>query len=89
MQVYGVLCAELQKIRHDPMELFTRAVQPLLWLLLFGVVMLKVKGLAPEGMSYLDYLSAGILAQSVLFVAIFSAYPRYGTGTSEYSTGCS
>lgn len=71
MQVYGVLCAELQKIRHDPIELFTRAVQPLLWLLLFGVVMLKVKGLAPAGMSYLDYLSAGILAQSVLFVAIF------------------
>lgn len=71
MQVYGVLCSELQKIRHDPVELFTRAVQPLLWLLLFGVVMLKVRGLAPEGMSYLDYLSAGILAQSVLFVAIF------------------
>ena len=71
MQVLGVLSAELQKIRHDPIELVTRAVQPLLWLLLFGEVMARVRGLSPGNISYVDYLSAGILAQSVLFVAIF------------------
>lgn len=71
MQVTGVLSAELQKIWHDPIELFTRAVQPLLWLILFGEVMARVRGLSPGSLSYIDYLSAGILAQSVLFVAIF------------------
>ena len=71
MQVAGVLQAELQKIRHDPIELFTRAVQPLLWLVLFGEVMAHVRGISPGSLSYIDYLSAGILAQSVLFVAIF------------------
>ncbi len=71
MQVLGVLSAELQKVRHDPVELVTRAVQPLLWLVLFGEVMAKVRGISPGSLSYIDYLSAGVLAQSVLFVAIF------------------
>ena len=70
-QVYGVAAAEVQKLRHDPLELATRAVQPLLWLLLFGEVMAQVRGISPGDLRYLDFLSAGILAQSVLFVAIF------------------
>lgn len=70
-QVLAVAGAEIQKLRHDPMELFTRAVQPVLWLLLFGEVMARARGLATGDLPYLDFLSAGILAQSVLFVAIF------------------
>jgi ABC-2 type transport system permease protein len=69
--VYGVAAAEVQKLRHDPLELFTRAVQPVLWLLLFGEVMAQVRGMSQGNLRYLDFLSAGILAQSVLFVAIF------------------
>jgi len=70
-QVFGVCAAEVQKLHHDPFELVTRAIQPMLWLVLFGEVMAQVRGLAPGGIRYLDYLSAGILTQSVLFVAIF------------------
>ncbi|MGB8275502.1 MAG: ABC transporter permease [Alphaproteobacteria bacterium] len=70
-RVFAVVGAELQKLHHDPMELVTRAVQPALWLLLFGNVMAHVRGLSSENVRYLDFLSAGILAQSVLFVAIF------------------
>ncbi|HUI97515.1 MAG TPA: ABC transporter permease [Xanthobacteraceae bacterium] len=70
-QTYGVAAAEVQKLRHDPLELFTRAIQPVLWLLLFGEVMARVRGISPGDVRYLDFLSAGILAQSVLFVAIF------------------
>ena len=55
---------------HDPVELLSRAVQPILWLVLFGQVMAHVRGLAAGG-SYIDFLAPGILAQSVLFVAIF------------------
>jgi len=67
----AVAAAEIQKLRHDPLELFTRAVQPVLWLLLFGEVMARVRGVAPGNLAYLDFLAAGVLAQSVLFVAIF------------------
>src|ERR1019366_8383084 len=49
----------------------SRAVQPILWLLLFGQVMGHVRGLATGSASYLDFLAPGVLAQSVLFVAIF------------------
>lgn len=69
-QVYGVCAAEVQKLRHDPFELVTRAVQPVLWLVLFGEVMGQVRGLSSDGMRYIDFLSAGVLTQSVLFVAI-------------------
>jgi ABC-2 type transport system permease protein len=70
-QVVAVAAAEVQKLRHDPFELLTRAVQPMLWLLLFGEVMAQVRGISPGGLGYLDFLAPGILAQSVLFVAIF------------------
>lgn len=70
-QTYAVAAAEVQKLYHDPFELLTRAVQPVLWLLLFGEVMARVRGVAPGQIPYLDFLAAGILAQSALFVAIF------------------
>ncbi len=68
---FGVAAAEAQKLAHDPWEVATRAIQPVLWLLLFGEVMARVRGIASDNLGYLDFLSAGILAQSVLFVAIF------------------
>ncbi len=70
-QVLAVAAAEVTKLRHDPIELVSRAVQPILWLLLFGQVMAHVRGLNAGTGSYLDFLAPGILAQSVLFVAIF------------------
>jgi len=70
-QTLGVAAAEVQKLYHDPLELLTRAVQPVLWLMLFGEVMARVRGVAPGNIPYLDFLAAGILAQSALFVAIF------------------
>jgi ABC-2 type transport system permease protein len=70
-QIMAAAGAEFQKLRHDWMEVVTRAVQPVLWLLLFGEVMAHVRDLSSGPLPYLDFLSAGILAQSVLFVAIF------------------
>lgn len=46
-QTFAVAAAEVQKLYHDPLELLTRAVQPVLWLLLFGGVMARVRGVAP------------------------------------------
>ena len=70
-QVLAVADAEVSKLRHDPWELASRAVQPVLWLVLFGGVMAQVRGLRAGNIPYLDFLAPGILAQSVLFVAIF------------------
>ena len=58
-QTWAVAAAEVQKLIHDPLELLTRAVQPVLWLMLFGEVMARVHGVAPGNLPYLDYLAAG------------------------------
>lgn len=62
---------EARKIRHDTTELWTRAVQPALWLLIFGVTFNSIKGLPSGAFSYIQFITPGILAQSVLFIAIF------------------
>lgn len=62
---------ELKKLFRDPTELFSRAVQPVLWLVIFGQVFSKVRGIPTGGVSYLAFMTPGILAQSVLFTAIF------------------
>jgi ABC-2 type transport system permease protein len=63
---------EVRKLRHDPTDLIIRAVQPSLWLLIFGQVFTKIRAIPTGDLPYLDFMAAGILAQSVLFVAIFT-----------------
>jgi ABC-2 type transport system permease protein len=64
---------EARKIRHDSTELWMRAVQPALWLVIFGTILGTVRELTQftGGYSYIQYIAPGVLAQSVLFVAIF------------------
>ena len=69
----ATLCLlELAKLRHDRTELYTRAVQPALWLLVFGETFTRIHAIpTPSRLPYLDYLAPGIMAQSALFIAIF------------------
>ncbi|MFE6549977.1 ABC transporter permease [Streptomyces sp. NPDC057746] len=68
----AALCAvELQKLRHDRTELYTRAIQPALWLLIFGETFTRIRAIPTGGIPYLDYLAPGIIAQSAMFIAIF------------------
>ncbi len=62
---------ELQKLRHDRTELFTRAVQPALWLLVFGETFNRLHAIPTGNLPYLDFLAPGIIAQSSMFIAIF------------------
>ncbi|MDR3566849.1 MAG: ABC transporter permease [Syntrophobacteraceae bacterium] len=62
---------EVRKLRHDPAELLTRAIQPALWLLLFGQVFTRARAIPAGNIPYIDFMAPGILAQSVLFIAIF------------------
>jgi len=62
---------ELRKLRHDPTELLTRAVQPILWLLVFGEVFAQTRIIPTPGLNYMDFMAPGVLGQSVLFISIF------------------
>jgi ABC-2 type transport system permease protein len=68
----ATLClVELRKVRHDRTELYTRAIQPALWLLIFGETFTRLHAIPTGDVPYLDYLAPGIMAQSALFLAIF------------------
>jgi ABC-2 type transport system permease protein len=71
-KTFTIVGLEARKMGHDPTDIFTRAVQPALWLLVFGEVLSRVRAIPTGGRPYLDFLAPGILAQSVLFIAIFS-----------------
>lgn len=62
---------EFKKLIRDPTEVLARAVQPILWLVVFGGVFSRVRAIPTGNASYLAFLAPGILAQSVLFAAIF------------------
>jgi ABC-2 type transport system permease protein len=68
----GTFClVELQKLSHDRTEAVTRAVQPVLWLVIFGETFNRLHTIPTGDISYLDFLVPGIIAQSSMFVAIF------------------
>jgi ABC-2 type transport system permease protein len=70
-QIFAIADVELRKMLRQPSEIFSRAVQPILWLLIFGQVFGKLRDIPTGGLSYLAFMVPGILAQSVLFSAIF------------------
>ena len=68
---WTVAQGELRKLAHDPSEVATRAVQPILWLVVFGSVIAQSRVIDTGGLNYMDFLAPGVLAQSALFSAIF------------------
>ncbi|MBS0553731.1 MAG: ABC transporter permease [Proteobacteria bacterium] len=71
IETAAVADAEVRKLMRDPTELMSRAVQPVLWLAIFGQVFSQVRGIPTGSLRYLDFMAPGILAQSILFSAIF------------------
>lgn len=67
-----VMCEmEVRKLSHDRTEIYTRAVQPALWLIVFGNVFSKYRVIPTGSYSYMEYIMPGILAQSIMFISIF------------------
>jgi ABC-2 type transport system permease protein len=62
---------ELRKTFHEPSQIFMRIIQPVLWLVVFGEVISRARILPNTSYSYLEYLTPGVMAQSVVFMAIF------------------
>ncbi len=63
--------AEIRKLGHDHVDVFTRSIQPLLWLFLFGSAMRHNRSLMVGTTDYRVYLAAGVMAQAAMFIAIF------------------
>ncbi|MGZ4299009.1 MAG: ABC transporter permease [Solirubrobacteraceae bacterium] len=63
--------AELRKLRHDHIDVFTRSVQPLSWLFIFGTALRHNRPLTLGTLDYRAYLAPGVMAQAAMFIAIF------------------
>src|SRR5437763_8196974 len=63
--------AELRKLRHDHVDVFTRSAQPLLWLFVFGTALRHTHAIAVGHVDYRAYITPGVMAQAALFIAIF------------------
>lgn len=70
-QVWTFCLVEVQKLSHDPIELLTRAIQPALWMLIFGQTFSRLRAIPTGDVPYLAFLAPGIVAQSALFISIF------------------
>lgn len=62
---------EIRKLAHDPTELATRAILPILWLGIFGQALSRTRAIPTDGFTYLQFITPGILTQSITFLAIF------------------
>ena len=71
LKTLAIVAMDLRKLRRDPTELLTRAIQPALWLMVFGQVFTHARTIPTGDLPYQDFMAPGILAQSVLFIAIF------------------
>jgi ABC-2 type transport system permease protein len=69
--IFTITEFELRKIFHEPSQIFMRIIQPVLWLVVFGEVISRARILPNTSYSYLEYLTPGVMAQSVVFMAIF------------------
>ncbi|PUA33725.1 MAG: multidrug ABC transporter permease [Zestosphaera tikiterensis] len=60
---------ELRRLRHDPLEIVTRAIQPILWVAVFGTVMARVRAFPSVG-DYVTFIAPGVVLQSSTFIAL-------------------
>ena len=82
---------ELQKLSHDRTEAFTRAVQPVLWMVIFGETFNRLHAIPTNGVPYLDFLAPGIIARipAAKPLPMISAERGVGVTSSFVSTPAS
>ena len=70
-EMFAMIELEIRRLRHDRTEIYTRAVQLILWLGVFGTIMGRVNAIPTGGLPYIDYITPGVLLQSTIFVSVF------------------
>jgi ABC-2 type transport system permease protein len=61
---------ELRKLKHDPIQILVRTAQPALWLLVFGPILSGFRIIPTDDLTYLQFMTPGVVAHSALFVSI-------------------
>lgn len=69
--ILAMIELEVRRVMHDRTEIYARAVQPLLWLVIFGHVVGALKAIPTGSIPYLDYITPGVLIQSTVSISIF------------------
>ena len=70
-EMLAMMELELRRLRHDRTEIYTRAIQPILWLVVYGTIMSSIRAIPTGGIPYLAYITPGVLLQSTVFVSVF------------------
>ena len=84
-RIHTFCLVEVQKLRHDRSELVTRAIQPILWLVIFGQTFSHIRAIPTGDVPYLDFLAPGIIAQSALLLRSSTESRSSGSVTRESS----
>jgi ABC-2 type transport system permease protein len=61
--VLAMMELELRRLRNDRTEVYTRAVQPVLWLVVFGTVFSQLHAIPTNGIPYINYTTPGVMLQ--------------------------
>ncbi|MEM3507161.1 MAG: ABC transporter permease, partial [Candidatus Bathyarchaeia archaeon] len=61
----------MRRLRHDRTEIYFRAIQPILWIVIYGPVMSSVRAIPTGGVPYTDFITPGVMIQTTTFVSIF------------------
>jgi ABC-2 type transport system permease protein len=69
--ILALIELEVRRVMHDRTELYFRAVQPLLWLVVFGYIMNSLHAIPTGNIPYIDFILPGVIIQSATSVAIF------------------
>ncbi|MGC8849567.1 MAG: ABC transporter permease, partial [Candidatus Bathyarchaeia archaeon] len=69
--IMAMIELELRRLRHDRTEIYFRAIQPILWIVIYGSVMSSVRGIPTDGVSYIDFITPGVMIQATTFISIF------------------
>jgi len=69
--ILSMIELEVRRVMHDQTEIVLRAVQPLLWLVVFGKVLSSLHSIPTGNIPYTDYIMPGVLVQSTTTIAIF------------------
>ncbi len=69
LSILAMIEMELRRLRHDPLEIIARAIQPILWITVFGVVMARVRVFLSIG-DYITFITPGVILQSSTFIAL-------------------
>lgn len=69
--IVAMIELEVRRLKHDRTEIYSRAVQPILWLAVYGTILGSVRAIPTGNIPYLAFITPGIMVQSTTFVAIF------------------